>query len=86
MIESGGRRLAFTVRGEPLASVEGPFELATTVGVLAAIAGTLAEAGISLFAISTDDTDQILVRHDRLDEAIAALRRAGPIVRDDRST
>jgi hypothetical protein len=46
------------------------------VGILSGLASTLAEAGISVFAISTHDTDYILVRSERLDEAIAALEAA----------
>jgi hypothetical protein len=40
----------------------------------------LAAAKISLFALSTFDTDYLLVRAVRLDEAIAALRAAGHVV------
>lgn len=44
------------------------------VGVLAAIAAPLAAAGISIFAISTHDTDYVLVEDDQLAAAITALR------------
>jgi len=37
----------------------------------------LAGAKISLFAFSTFDTDYVMVKEDRLDAAIAALRAAG---------
>lgn len=47
------------------------------VGVLAAISTTLAAAGVSIFAVSTYDTDYILVRADSADRAVAALRIAG---------
>ena len=57
--------------------VEAPFELASAVGVLAALTKPIAAAGIALFAVSTWRTDFILVRADRLEEAIAALRAAG---------
>lgn len=56
--------------------VDGPLPI-SMVGVLAAIAEPLAGAGISLFAISTYDTDYVLVRKTRLDEACDALERAG---------
>ena len=46
-------------------------------GVLASIAGPLAEAGVSIFAISTYDTDYILVPAPALPAAIAALSAAG---------
>lgn len=56
--------------------VEGPLDFALT-GVLAALLVPLAEAGISIFAFSTFDTDFVLVKADRLDAATAALRAAG---------
>ncbi|HEX8674036.1 MAG TPA: ACT domain-containing protein [Longimicrobium sp.] len=57
-------------------AVAGPLDFALT-GILASIATPLAEAGISIFAISTFDTDYVLVKTDRLNDAIEALRRAG---------
>lgn len=54
----------------------GPFDL-LLVGILLAVAAPLAAAGVTVFPIATYDTDYLLVRHDQLDEAIAALRRAG---------
>lgn len=51
-----------------------PFE---TVGVLVGVAAPLAQAGISLFALSTFDTDYLLVKADRLEAARAALAGAG---------
>jgi hypothetical protein len=56
--------------------VHGPFVL-SEVGVLAALARPLAEAKISLFAVSTFDTDYLLVASDTLSAAIATLERAG---------
>lgn len=47
------------------------------VGILLAIADPLAEAKIAIFAISTYDTDYVLVKAADLDRAIAALERAG---------
>lgn len=52
------------IRAEPgwcCFEVEGPLEFAMT-GVLASLSGALSKAGISLFAISTFDTDYILVK------------------------
>ena len=46
-------------------------------GILAALAKTLAEAGIPIFALSTYDTDYILVREERFADAQSALRCAG---------
>ena len=47
------------------------------VGILVAIADPLAAAGISIFAISTYDTDYVLVKAADLERAIAALEGAG---------
>jgi len=62
--------------------VNGPLDL-TLVGVLASIAVPLADAKISLFAISTFDTDYILVQADQLDAARAILARTFDIMIDD---
>lgn len=56
--------------------VHGPFVL-SEIGVLASLAAPLAEAKISLFAVSTFDTDYLLVASESLPAAIAALERAG---------
>ena len=56
--------------------VHGPFVL-SEIGVLAALATPLAEAKISLFVVSTFDTDYLLVASETLLAAIAALERAG---------
>jgi len=56
--------------------VHGPFVL-SEIGVLSALAAPLAEAKISLFAVSTFDTDYLLVASETLTAAIAALERAG---------
>lgn len=63
-------------RGWRALKIEGPLDLALT-GVLASIAVPLAEAQINLFAISTFDTDYVLVKADRVAEAIGVLRNAG---------
>jgi uncharacterized protein len=61
--------------------VAGPFAL-SEVGVLAALATPLAKASISVFVISTFDTDYLLVSEKRLHAAITALRDAGHRVKD----
>ncbi|WP_343714309.1 ACT domain-containing protein [Inquilinus sp.] len=58
--------------------VEGPLDFALT-GILARLAAPLAEAGISIFAISTFDTDYLLVRAGDLDAAIAVLQRENTV-------
>lgn len=54
----------------------GPLEF-TMVGVLAAILNPLAEAQVSILAISTYDTDYILVTDPDLRTALTALQEAG---------
>ena len=54
----------------------GPLDFALT-GILASFAVPLAEAGIPIFAISTFDTDYLLVKTLRLEEAIEVLSAAG---------
>jgi hypothetical protein len=44
---------------------------------MAGLSTSLAEMGISLFAISTYDTDYILVKTDQLEGAVTALQMAG---------
>ena len=52
--------------------VVGPLEFSMT-GVLARLSQALADANVSIFAISTFDTDYLLVKSDKLGEAIEAL-------------
>ena len=47
------------------------------MGVLSSLLCPLAERGISVFAVSTFDTDYILVRGERLEETADALTRTG---------
>jgi len=56
--------------------VEGPLNFALT-GVLASLCAPLAAAKISVFALSTYDTDYLLVRETSLETAQENLRRAG---------
>jgi hypothetical protein len=49
----------------------------SVVGVLASLTAPLAEAGISVFAISTFDTDYLLVRAQDLERVVDILRRRG---------
>lgn len=46
-------------------------------GILSKIATALADAQIGIFAVSTYDTDYILVKRENLDRAVEALKRAG---------
>jgi hypothetical protein len=47
------------------------------IGILAGLTDTLAKAGVSVFAVSTYDTDYLFVRARSLDAAIQALKAAG---------
>ena len=49
-------------------------------GILAALAVPLAEAEVSIFALSTYATDYVLIRESRLPTALEALRAAGHTV------
>ncbi len=60
-------------KGWRVLKLAGPFEF-SEVGVLASLTTPLAEAGVGIFAISTFDTDYVLVKEERLDLAVAALR------------
>ena len=59
--------------------VAGPIPF-TTVGVLASLIQPLAEAGISVFAISTFDTDYLLVKSADMERTIEALGQKGHLV------
>ncbi len=56
--------------------VEGPLNFSLT-GILAKISTVLAKAEISIFAISTFDTDYILVKSEKLPFAKKALLKSG---------
>jgi hypothetical protein len=57
--------------------VKGPLDLSST-GIISSIASTLEQEGISLFSISTYDTDYVMVKEKDLEKAIFALTEAGP--------
>lgn len=58
--------------------LEGPIDLAQA-SVLAPLLMSLAEAGVPVFAISTFDTDHVLVRETMLQKAKSALERSGHV-------
>jgi hypothetical protein len=66
-------------RGWRALQVQGPLEFAM-VGVLASIANPLARAGVSIFVLSTFDTDYILVKEAALERAVEALSQEGFLV------
>jgi len=49
------------------------------VGVLSSLTAPLAQSGISVFAISTYDTDYLLVKASDLEAAKSILSDAGPV-------
>ncbi len=67
------------VRGWRSLRVEGELDF-TLVGILSSLTSTLSENGISTFAISTYNTDYLLLKESDLDRGVAALREAGHTV------
>ena len=63
-------------RGWGCLKVEGPLDF-TLTGVLASLLSPLAEAGISIFAVSTFDTDYLLVKTENLERAAEVLIQSG---------
>ena len=63
-------------RGWRLLRVQGRLDF-SLVGVLAGLTTTLANANVTVFALSTYDTDYLLVRDEALERAVAAFREAG---------
>ena len=56
--------------------VRGPLDFSLT-GILTAVIEPLSEAKIPIFAISTYDTDYVLVREDSLSQVVAILNEEG---------
>jgi hypothetical protein len=56
--------------------VLGPLDFGLT-GILASLATSLAEAGVPIFAVSTYDTDYVLVKEENLEKAKQALLASG---------
>lgn len=69
-----------TERGWSCLKIEGPLDFGLT-GILAGISRILAEKRVSIFAISTYDTDYILVREKDLELAVEALTKEGYEIR-----
>ena len=78
--ESGVPEGVRAERGWIAFRVSGAMDL-SVVGVLASLTAPLAGAGVGLFAVSTYDTDYLLVRDCDLGRAIDALRANGHVVR-----
>jgi hypothetical protein len=56
--------------------VEGPLAF-SQVGILSSLTAPLAATGVSVFAISTYDTDFLLVKEASLEQALSSLRNEG---------
>ncbi len=70
------------VRAEPgwrCLRVKGPLGFGLT-GILASLAGPLASSGVSIFVVSTYDTDYLMLQQRDLDRGLDALQRAGHTV------
>ena len=66
-------------RGFRAFKLEGPVPF-TTVGVVSGLTRPLAEAGISVFVISTYDTDYLMVKETSVSRAAKLLHGAGFVV------
>jgi hypothetical protein len=63
-------------RGWRYLAVQGPLTFALT-GILASLTGALALAGVSVFALSTFDTDYLLVKESDAERTVELLSREG---------
>ncbi len=52
------------------------------IGILSKISGLLADAAIGIFAVSTYNTDYILVKKENFEKALSVLKDAGYTVTD----
>ncbi len=68
-------------RNVKIIQIAGPLEM-NMIGVLAGLSAVLAEARIPIFAISTFNTDYILVREEHLTQALRALSEGGYNLRE----
>jgi hypothetical protein len=69
-------------RGWRAIKVQGPLDV-DTVGILASMLDPLARARVTVFTLSTYETDYVLVREDTLRTALATLKIAGHDVRGE---
>lgn len=65
--------------GWRLLKLKGPFAF-TETGILASVLEPLAAAKIGILAVSTFDTDYVLIKSDQLEATRHALRAAGHVV------
>ncbi len=69
-------------RGWRWLRVVGPLDF-SAVGILAGIAAPLAREGVSIFVLSTYETDHLLLREADLDRAVEALQGEGYRIEGD---
>ena len=67
---------AVTEAGWKCLALQGPIPF-TATGILSALLAPQAEAKVGIIAVSTYDTDYVLLKEAQLGEAVAALERAG---------
>lgn len=63
------------VRDRKILKIQGPLDF-SLVGIIAKVSKILAENNISIFTISTFNTDYILIENEKLDEAIQVLQNS----------
>ncbi|WDS35804.1 ACT domain-containing protein [Pseudoxanthomonas sp.] len=68
-------------RGWRSLMLQGPFAFDLT-GILAQVLLPLAEAKVGIFAVSTFDTDYVMVKQAQLATSLEALRAAGHTIRE----
>jgi hypothetical protein len=56
--------------------IDGSFDL-NQIGVISSISSPLADAGISIYVISTYDTDYFLIKEQNLEKTISVLSNSG---------
>ena len=61
--------------------IEGTLDFSLT-GILSGISAVLAEKRIGIFALSTYNTDYVLVKEENFSRAVSALEAAGYVIRD----
>jgi len=60
--------------------IDGSFDL-NQIGVISSISSPLADAGISIYVISTYDTDYFLIQEQNLEQTISVLSNSGHYIK-----
>ena|SRR5687767_4202341 len=79
--EKDAPEIGMVEKGWRMLKLIGPFPFEMT-GILASVLTPLAEREVSIFALSTYDTDYVLIKQAQLDLALATLSEAGHTVTD----